>query len=341
MSKKIANQFKKEKEAEIFSAMAAEGHIPEGNMVSKIARHLRGDPVLAPIIKNKQGPKGRTSLMFAAKEGELERVRFLLKHHADPTKEDVDFHSVIYYAALGGNRGVLDLLIEHGADINYQNKWGNTALHYAGAYGNVAAVEILCAAGANVNKVNQNENTPLMETLEPIMVRVRNKPSDETKAEIVRILQAGSDLRMRNRQGLTALSLASYSGNVQAVRLLCAGSDVNNRDNDGSTALLHAVAGIESFDTPGENVEEIIEILLSNGANPNIPDDRGRTLDMFIDSFIQDKELKGRLQQKIAEAGASAAGASAAGSTRKRKGRKGRNGNTRKAKVRKTRKALS
>jgi hypothetical protein len=209
MSRKTAKEFKEESEAEVFSAMAAEGHLPEGKMVSNIARRFRADPVLVPIVKNKEGPKGRTSLMFAAKQGDLARVRFLLEKGADPTKEDSNFHSVIYYAAVGGNRQILDFLIEHGADINYQNKWGNTALHYAAAYGNIAAVELLCAAGIDVNLVNASLNTALMQSLGvSMLVRVRNKPSNETKREIIRILlQAGTDIKIKNQQKLLPINL--------------------------------------------------------------------------------------------------------------------------------------
>lgn len=339
MSRKTSKEFKEEAEAEVFSAMAAEGHIPEGKMVSNIARRFRADPVLLPIVKNKEGPKGRTSLMFAAKQGDLARVRFLLEKGADPTKEDIDFHSVIYYAAVGGNRQILDLLLEYGAELNYQNSWGNTALHYAAAYGNIAAVEFLCAAGIDVNKLNHSLNTALMQTLGvSMLVRVRNKPSNETKGEIIRILlQAGTDIKIKNQQGLTALSLASSTGNVQAVRLLCeAGSEVNTRDNDGCTPLTRVIEGRQWYNTPDENIEEIIEILLAFRANPDIPDNRRNTIDIYIDNFVENKELKKHLKDIIADVRAGASGAGGGGGAAN-----GSNRKSRKSRRRKTRKARS
>jgi len=342
MSRKTAKEFKEETEAEVFSAMAAEGHIPEGKMVSNIARRFRSDPVLLPIVKNKEGPKGRTSLMFAAKQGDLARVRFLLEKGADPTKEDSDLHSVVYYGAVGGNRQILDLLINKGADINYQNIRGNTALHYAAAYGDVAAVRILCEAGANVNKVNENENNPLMEALDnSLLIDVHNRVSDETKTEIVRILlQANTDIKIKNYQGSTALSLACSNANVESVRLLYPNSDVNNRNKDGATPLLVLLTHIQWSFTPEKhmgNIEEIIEILLTNGANTSIADNRGNTIDVYINRFIMDKALKARVQQRITEARASAAGGGGGGGgSSNRKSRK-----SRKIRVRKTRKARS
>ena len=336
MSKKTKGEIKRETEAEVFSAMAAEGHLAEGNTASTLARHLRADPVLVPIIKNKQGPKGRTRLMFAAKEGDLERVRFLLEKGSDPTKEDADFHSVLYYAAIGGP-DVIDLLVQNGADLDYQNRWGNTALHYAAAYGNLGAVMNLCNAGANVNKVNDNQNIPLMEALEPIMVRVGNVPH-ETKTAIVRVLQeAGSDITMKNKQGSTALHLACHDGNVEAVRFLCeADSDVDARDNDGSTPLITLIRNSSLNETPRLNIIYIVKILLAYGANPSIEDERRRTLKMFINSEITgDERLRTLLNETIDDAMAEGGAAEGGGASRKR--RKTRN--TRKG--RKTRKARS
>ena len=280
--------------------------------------------------------------MFAAKEGDLARVTLLLEKGADPTKEDADLHSVVYYAALGGKPEILRLLLQHGADINYQNKWGNTALHYAAAYGNVNAVRILCQAGANVNIVNYNENTSLMQALEPSMILVRSKPSNETKAECVRILlEAGSDINMRNKQGSTALSLACDTGNVEAVRALCyAGSDVNTRDNNGSTPLLLLISIIPYNDIPGEDVEEIVEILLSNGANPDIADERGRTLEMFVNGNIEDEELKERLMARITVARAALVPVTQGGGSRRGKKSRAKGKVKLKAKV-KTRKVRS
>jgi ankyrin repeat protein len=286
------------------------------------------------IIKNKEGPKGRTPLMYAAKTGDLAKVQFLLGKHANATKEDADLHSVLYYAAVGGNLAIIRELLEHGSELNHKNKWGNTALHYAAAYGNVNAIRILCQAGANVNEINKNENTALMQPLEPSMVRIISKPSNETKAECVRILlEAGSDVNMRNKQGSTALSLACSSGNVEAVRALCdAGSDVNTHDNDGTTPLLSLISNIPYNDTPSEVVEEIVEILLSNGANPDMADERGRILEMFIHGIIEDEELKERLLARITVARAALVPVAQGGGTRRGKKGKGK---------RKTRKARS
>jgi len=326
------------KVAIVQAAMAEQGYKNQAKSLSQTTRALVADPQTIGIIKNKQGPKGRTALMYAAKTGDLAKVRFLIQKGADPTKEDADLHSVLYYAAVGGNPEILRLLLEHGADLNYTNKWGNTALHYATAYGNVGAVRILCEAGANINVTNGNGNTALMQALEPSMVRVRSKPSNETKAEIVRVLlQAGADIHMKNTQGLTALHVAASSGNVQAVEALVeAGSDVNALDNDGSTPLLSLVLNIQYIDTPTENVEEIVDILLSRGANPSIPDERGRTLEMFINDIIEDEEVKERILARIAEARAGSS--TQGGGSRKAKARKTRG----KAKAkRKTRKARS
>ena len=337
--------------AVIQAAMANRGYRTEAKTLSQTTRGLIANTQLTGIIKNNKGPKGRTSLMYAAKQGDIARVTFLLKEGANPNEEDRDLHSVLYWAAVGGNREVIRLLVERGAQLNYKNRWGNTALHYAASYGNVGAVRVLIEAGANVDEKNQDEKTPLMNTLEPSMVRVRTKPSEETKAEIIRILlNAHSDINMKNQQGSTALAMASSSGNVEAVTMLCdAGADVNTRDNDGSTPLISLITNIQYINTPNDNVEQILEILLSRGANPDMADERGRTLEMFINGYIDDDDFKENLLTRIASArgahGPVGSGGTQGGGSRKMKGRKTRGkGKKGKAKAKakgKTRKARS
>jgi ankyrin repeat protein len=166
-----------------------------------------------------------------------------------------------------------------------------------------------------------------MECLEPTMMRVKNRPSDETKTEIVRILQDRTDLTVQSKQGSTALAIACSNANVESVRLLCRNSEVNIADNDGSTPLLILLTHIRFSFTPEKhigNIEEIVEILLTNGADTTVQDNR---LDFYINRLIQDEELKTRLLEKVALARSGARG----GATRKRKSKKSRRRKTRKA----------
>jgi len=78
------------------------------------------------------------------------------------------------------------------------------------------------------------------------------------------------DVDERFDDGLTALILAAYSGNVEIVRfLLESGANPNVQNDDGETCLVSGTAP--------ENADEIIPLLLAGGADPNLRDSQDRS----------------------------------------------------------------
>ncbi len=74
------------------------------------------------------------------------------------------------------------------------------------------------------------------------------------------LLAHGADVSARDAQGNTALHLAAYYGDVEAVAaLLNRGAKPDAQNNVGATALLY-----------GAGNDDIVRILLSVGANPNL-----------------------------------------------------------------------
>jgi hypothetical protein len=87
--------------------------------------------------------------------------------------------------------------------------------------------------------------------------------SDSTLAE-------GADVNARDKDGGTALMMASVTGRNEAVlALLAKGADVNTKDKDGLTALTHACMAGQS---------EVAQTLLANGANVNAKANNGLTV---------------------------------------------------------------
>lgn len=71
------------------------------------------------------------------------------------------------YAASDNNLSMFNLLLEHGADPTLENNDGETALFYTT---NLTIIDTLLERGLNVNRVNQNGETPrtiLLEDNEP------------------------------------------------------------------------------------------------------------------------------------------------------------------------------
>ncbi len=78
------------------------------------------------------------------------------------------------------------------------------------------------------------------------------------------------DLNFQDELGYTALSWASYLGNVNMVKLLIdAGADLNIKDNDGYTALMISLQN---------ECNDIIKLLIDAGANLDIKDNNDCTV---------------------------------------------------------------
>ncbi|MBC5768076.1 ankyrin repeat domain-containing protein [Ramlibacter albus] len=87
-------------------------------------------------------------------------------------------------------------------------------------------------------------------------------------------IAAGADLKSTNRYGGTALIPACHHGHVDTVRLLLTTKiDVDHVNNLGWTALLEAV--ILGDGSP--RYVEIVQMLVTRGANVNLPDRQGVT----------------------------------------------------------------
>ena len=63
-------------------------------------------------------PKGCTPLLYAARGGYAEVVRFLLLRGASPLRQDNAGGTVLHHAIEKGHMEVLQVLLEHGVDVH-------------------------------------------------------------------------------------------------------------------------------------------------------------------------------------------------------------------------------
>lgn len=119
---------------------------------------------------------GATPLHRAARGGDVESVRLLLQHGADPELPQVQGITPLQLAAGLGHGGadtrgrfynenqaidVLNVLIEGGAEVNAQDGQGRSALHGAVRKGWTKVIQLLVEAGADPNLADSNGLTPL------------------------------------------------------------------------------------------------------------------------------------------------------------------------------------
>jgi ankyrin repeat protein len=229
-------------------------------------------------------------LADAAKLGDREIVRSLLRQHADVNAPQGDGATAISWAVHRSDLETTDLLIRAGANVNAANAYGITPLYLACLNGNPAMVEKLLKAGANPNATLPSGETVLMrasrtgnvEAVKLLLARSADPNAKENKRgqtalmwalaenhpEVVRELIAhGADVQARTKSGFTVLMFAAQQGNVDAARMLvAAGAKVNDSTPEDGTALVVASAS---------GHEDFAKFLLSKDANPNATDRYG------------------------------------------------------------------
>ncbi|KAK6047255.1 ankyrin repeat protein [Cooperia oncophora] len=176
-----------------------------------------------------QDSLGRTPLMLAASQGQLEAVDQLTKNGAYIDCIDSDGRTAFQLAAIHGHLPVVDLLLALGADEAHKDNDGAVALHYAVAHGDVALCKAL-ATSATVRATDRAGNHPLI-----------NACQGDNEEVVQELINLGANVEQLSLNGQSALRVAALSGNTKIVRLLAEHiTDWEQQDMDG-TPLVHTL----------------------------------------------------------------------------------------------------
>jgi ankyrin repeat protein len=272
---------------------AAAAH-PDPAMAEKLL--AAGADPNAPLMS------GETPLMEASRRGNLATVRVLLSKNANPNaRESNGGQNALMWAVSQRQSAVVEELITHGADVQAGSKSGFTPLMFAAQQGDADSARILLRAGAKPNDAQPKTGlTPLM-----IASAMAN-----TKAVDV-LLDNGADPNLADANGYTSLhrvvrdsdygiNLAAKDEILTIVKsLLKHGANPNARlvqDKDKAAEEIKngnvAIEGKRTAVTVDEiilqgatplflaaevNNLDVIKTLVSAGADPLIPSDRGTT----------------------------------------------------------------
>jgi ankyrin repeat protein len=226
---------------------------------------------------------GFTPLLFAARVGDVDSARLLLRAGANINDKTAVGMSVLVTAALSGQREFALFALDNGADPSGDDA-GYSALHSAVLRSDMVLAKALINRGANVN-ARQRAGSPsrryqtfafdkLMIGATPFVLATRsaqldmmrllassgadvNLPLDDGTSPVMAAAQRIRGVRVNERQSLSAIELA-----------LQLGSKINTADHHGDTAL-HIAAS--------RRRDSVIQFLVDKGADLNAKNKEGET----------------------------------------------------------------
>jgi ankyrin repeat protein len=210
-----------------------------------------------------QAATSASAIVDAARAGNLDAVRKLIKEHADVNATANDGSSALLWAAYHSDAAMTKELLAAGATVDAANRYGVTPLLQASRNGDAELMRVLLDAGAEPTRWHAEGETPLMAA------------SRTGRVDAVRLLLSrGSFVNASDPfQEETALMWASAEGHLEVVKaLLEAGADPNlkahvslitdrkNADHPsgGFTALMFAVRN---------GHRDVAKVLIEHGAD--------------------------------------------------------------------------
>ena len=146
--------------------------------------------------------RNRNVLIYAARSGNPEVVREILRYHPNLEARDYDGKTAIFAAGEysssdkdGARVECVRLLVKAGANVNARDDDGNTPLHETFL---TDVEEELLKLGANVNAQNKDGETPIFTTVDDDAIPL--------------FIAHGADLTIRNKNGETVLEAAHQKG---------------------------------------------------------------------------------------------------------------------------------
>jgi uncharacterized protein len=164
---------------------------------------------------NIQDANSRTPLHVAAFLRRHEAARALLRRGANPNALDAQRYDIITIAAVNNDLEMLNIALGAGGDARaIIGPYKDTALIAAAHRGHVEIVRALIAAKAPLNHVNDFGRTALLEAV------VLGNGGGNHRAAVEALVEAGADVTVPDRHGITALQHARTRGYSQIARIL-------------------------------------------------------------------------------------------------------------------------
>ena len=157
---------------------------------------------------NTADSNGTTLLMYAARNGNVELLEYLLKTRPNLLIKNRFDETAIMLATIQGHLDCVKILAKAGAEINPGGE-GWTPLNYAAFAGQTDIAAYLIEQGAQVNERAPN-------TMTPLMLAARNGHTRLVQL----LLDSHADPSLTTTDGKTAASIAREKNQLQSADLL-------------------------------------------------------------------------------------------------------------------------
>ncbi|XP_033109307.1 uncharacterized protein LOC117110654 [Anneissia japonica] len=199
----------------------------------------------------------------------LQICKLLIKHGISVDEMDINGSTPLHYAINVPSYHMMKMLIEEGASVNAPNKSGTIPIHIAMTWNveDMSLLDLLHKSGADIEATDINGST------------VAHYAAWYTAGGYpfcLEFLRNLVDLKVKDMQGNTAVSLAKFIGNHQFVELL----ECDNESTDDSS----------SEGQPSEMNEEVEKSNGSDQENTSLEEDEADDSDIDIDIFTPIKE---------------------------------------------------
>lgn len=190
----------------------------------------------------------KENIIELVSKNDIEAVKKALENGAKVNTQDKSKRNLLLVATVNKQVAMAKLLVEYGADVNRQADNQDSAFLYAGASGQTELVKLYLAHGARFDVFNRYNGSALIPACERghvetvrVLAHTKSYPIDHVNRlgwtalmeavvlgdgskkfqEIIQILKnAGANIQIPDKNGVTALQHAKNNGFTEIVKIL-------------------------------------------------------------------------------------------------------------------------